>query len=264
MTLFQSILLGVLQGTAEFLPVSSSGHLALLKSIMRLSDVPILFDILLHISTLCVVVIVFRVRVAGLLTACFRFMAGKTRTEDSENLKLVPVIIVATLCTAVIGYGISKLELEQYPKVVSALLIVTGVILLLTIRTSGNKDYSKTGLREGILTGIAQGIGVFPGISRSGITISAALFSGMAREKAGEFSFLISIPAILGAFLLKLKDAGRLLTMVNPGVLAAGIIAAFIIGLISLILLMRIIRSGKLFFFSMYLIPIGIAGVIFL
>jgi undecaprenyl-diphosphatase len=124
-------------------------------------------------------------------------------------------------------------------------------------------SYGTIGVKQGIYTGIAQGLGVFPGISRAGITISAALMSGMNREKAGEYSFLISIPAILGALLLKLKEADALFVSVAPVTVAVGFSSAFIVGLLSLLLLLKIVHRGKLYLFSFYLIPLGLLGLVF-
>jgi len=179
-------------------------------------------------------------------------------------VKLFWLIIIATVCTAVVGYGVSKLEMETRTHLVSGLFLVTGAVLILTRFAGGEKTYREIGVKHGIITGLAQGIGVFPGISRSGITISAALFSGMTREEAGEFSFIISIPAIIGALLLKLREGEELLALVEPGVIIAGVAASFIVGFFSLLLLLRLIKGGKLFYFAFYLLPLGILSLIFL
>ncbi len=264
MNYFQSIILGALQGVAEFLPVSSSGHLVVMRSFMRLDDVPVLFDVLLHVSTLVVVVIVFRERVFRILRALVLGIAGKKDREIKENVRLFLIIVVATVFTVVIGFGISYLSMETKPRIVSLLFIVTGIILLLTRKTGQDTGYNGLKFRHGIITGIAQGLGVFPGISRSGITISSALFSGIKKEKVGEFSFLISIPAILGALVLEFRDAGDLFSLVDPGVVFTGIAASFVVGLFSLLLLLRVIERGKLYYFSFYLIPFGVLSFILL
>ena len=264
MTFLEAIIFGTVQGITEFLPVSSSGHLVLLKSIFELDAVPILFDVFLHVATLLVVVLVFRRKIGAIIASLGRILSRAPREGDRENGRLFLVILVATAATAVVGYAVSLLEMEGRPKIVSALFCATGLILIGARFWGGKKSYGDLGAKEGLITGVAQGIGVFPGISRSGITISASLLAGLSREKAGEFAFLISIPAILGAFILELGDLGTLGAAVSPGPLITGFAASFAVGLLSLLLLLRLIRRGRLFFFALYLIPLGIAGLVFL
>ncbi len=261
MTFIQSILLGALQGFTEFLPVSSSGHLAVVESFMKLQEVPVLFDILLHLATLLVVIIVFRNRLIGIVISLFK--RNNIKNEDKANRKLFLMILVSTFFTGIIGLGLNNLEVEKYLFIIYFLFIITGFILIGSKFWGGSIDYSSLGLKQGVITGISQGLGVLPGISRSGITISAALLSGMNREKAGEYSFLISLPAILGAFILEFKDAEGLLDIVDPLIIGAGMISAFIVGLLSLKILLKLIKNGKLYLFSFYLIPLGIMGLLF-
>jgi len=261
MTFIQSILLGALQGFTEFLPVSSSGHLAVVESFMKLQGVPVLFDILLHLATLLVVVIVFRKRLVGIIISLFK--RKDINNEDKANRKLFLMILVSTFFTGIIGLGINSLEVENYLFVIYILFILTGFILIGSKFWGGNIDYSSIGLKQGVVTGISQGLGVLPGISRSGITISAALLSGMSREKAGEYSFLISLPAILGAFVLEFKDAEGLMDVVDPLTIGLGMLSAFIVGLLSLKILLKLIKNGNLYLFSFYLIPLGSIGLIF-
>jgi len=230
---------------------------------MALEDVPMLFDVIMHVATLFVVLIVFRDRVGRLLLSLGRTLIFHRSEEDTENLRLFGVIMIATVLTGALGLGIETLEPGTNIKLVSALFIVTGLILVWTRFQQGTVSYGTIGVKQGIYTGIAQGLGVFPGISRAGITISAALMSGMNREKAGEYSFLISIPAILGALLLKLKEADALFVSVAPVTVAVGFCSAFIVGLLSLLLLLKIVHRGKLYLFSFYLIPLGIIGLVF-
>jgi undecaprenyl-diphosphatase len=260
----EAIILGAVQGVTEFLPVSSSGHLVLFKTIFELDAVPILFDVILHVATLLVVLLVFRRKIGAIIGSLGRIIARAPREGDRENGRLFLVILTATAATAVVGYAVSLLEMEGRPKIVSILFIVTGLILIGAHFLGGKKGYGDLGAKEGLITGVAQGVGVFPGISRSGITISASLLSGLSREKAGEFAFLISIPAILGAFILEVKDLGALGMAVAPGPLVTGFAVSFAVGLLSLLLLLRLIRRGKLFYFAVYLIPLGVAGFVLL
>jgi undecaprenyl-diphosphatase len=146
--------------------------------------------------------------------------------------------------------------------VAGALFLVTAVILIASHFTKGTTMYATVGFKEAAITGIAQGFGVFPGISRSGVTISGALFAGLSREKAGEFAFLVAIPAIIGALGLTLQDAGDLAASVPPEALIAGVVASFLVGLVSILVLLRVVKSAKLWVFSIYLVPLGIATLL--
>lgn len=262
MTVLQSIILGLLQGVAEFLPISSSGHLVLARALMDLDDIPELFDVILHVATLFVVIWVFRKRIGSLLVSLYRFITRKSNENDKPNLKLILQLIGASVITAVIGLGISSLNVRDDPGTVSALLIVTAVILTVTIRSRGSRSIEGIGWGRALLIGAAQGIGVFPGISRSGITIGSGILTGLDRKAAGEFSFLLSLPAVGGAFILSLKDAAELSSSVPALSLIAGFAAALAAGYASLKLLLWLIADGRLWIFALYLIPAGVWGLI--
>lgn len=264
MSPLQAALFGALQGLTEFLPVSSSGHLAVLKDLWGFEEVPILFDVLLHVATLLVTLFVFRERVWRIIAALLKgiFRNKEVNEEDRVQIKTALIIILASALTAIFGFGLKDLILPS--RLISVGFILTAFLLISTrfIR-QGSKSYRGLGWKDGLITGIAQGIGVIPGISRSGITISAGLMSGMDRQTAGEFSFILSLPSILGALILSLKDAGELGQSVPPLSLLAGFLSAAAFGFVALLLLMRFVRSGKLHWFAVYLIPLGIAGLIF-
>ena len=176
-----------------------------------------------------------------------------------------------TIITGVIGIVTSKLIPDLSVKfvcagflVTAALLIISGIIEKKNAAKIENPVQEGVSLKQSIVIGLMQGLGTLPGISRSGSTISGALFSKLDRKAAGDYSFIISIPAILGAFVLDLKDLGEVSSTIGMPQVLAGCIAAFITGFISLKLLMKIIRKGKLAWFSAYLIPAGILGLIFL
>jgi undecaprenyl-diphosphatase len=153
-------------------------------------------------------------------------------------------------------------------KLVSAGFIATSLILVVSerlgARIAAKGEVRAPGLRAGALVGIAQGIGVLPGVSRSGITISASLAAGIDREKAGEFSFILSLPAVLGAFLLELKDAGTMMASVSALPLAVGFAIAFLSGLLAIRMLLNIVKRARLSWFALYLVPLGLAGLLFL
>ena len=263
MTIGQAALFGAVQGLTEFLPVSSSGHLAVLKALFGL-EVPTLFDVLLHVATLFVIIFVFRSRVGGILRSLWRWVTRSSDESDKGNLRLSWVVLVATVITGAIGFAVEHFDIELPVKVTSALFIVTALILIGARFLHGTKDYTSIGLREGIIVGLGQGLGVLPGVSRSGATISAGLAAGVTREKAGELAFVVFIPAMIGALLLKLKDATEMAAVVSIGPLVVAFLAALVVGIVSLLLLMRMITAGRLHWFSLYLIPLGILGLIFL
>jgi len=262
MTVIQAFLLGLLQGVAEFLPISSSGHLVLARALMGLNEIPELFDVILHVATLFVVVWVFRKRIIDILVSLYRFFLRKSDENDKPNLLLALQLIGASVITAIIGIGISSLNVREDPGMVSALLIVTALILTFTIRSRGNRSIEGIGWGRVLLIGAAQGIGVFPGISRSGITIGSGILSGLDRKAAGEFSFLLSLPAVGGAFLLSLKDAAELSSTVPLLSLIVGFAAALAAGYASLKLLLWLIADGRLWIFAIYLVPAGLWGLI--
>lgn len=278
MTIIQGILLGILQGVTEFLPVSSSGHLAVAQNLFGLGEVPLLFDVFLHLATLCAVVIYFRRQIWLLLCAFGRWISRKPIADDAEkaNRMTVLAIILATVVTGVIGVFTAKFIPDLSIKYVCAGFLVTAVLLVLSSLLQKMQEKTKDvavesasascgiSWKQALIIGLAQGVGTLPGISRSGSTISGALLSGVDRVKAGEFSFIVSIPAILGAFVLELKDIHHVGASVGAEPVIAGCAAAFAVGYISLVWLMRLIRKGKLEWFAAYLVPLGILGLIFL
>ena len=269
MTVIEAILLGIVQGITEFLPVSSSGHLTVARNLMGLDEIPMLFDVMMHLPTLLAVVLVFRKRIGALFASLFRFLTRSTREDDRENLRLIVIIIIASLTTAVIGLGVERLQ-KSFPvsiKLVGGFFLVTAAVLIASRFFHGSRGHRSRGyeslkLKDALLTGAAQGLAVLPGISRSGMTIAASLACGIERKKAGEYAFILSIPAILGALALEVKDLDLL--PVDPYFLTAGLISSFVVGLLSLLLLLRIIRKGRLYLFSIYLIPMGLATILFL
>lgn len=263
MTYLQGIILGLIQGLTEFLPVSSSGHLLMMRHLMGLGDIPLLFDILLHVATLLVVLVMFRQKVIELLVSLFRWIARKTVDGDQRNMKLIGIILVATFLTGILGVVIKGLDVSSTPKIVFPLYLVTAVLLWFTRKAPGGRKYRDLSIMDGVITGVAQGIGVLPGISRSGITISTGLYRKMNREVAAEYSFIISIPAIVGALLLDLKDAGELMTSISMPVLSIAFLTTLISGFLALWILVKLINSGKFYLFSFYLVPLGILGMIF-
>lgn len=284
MSIFQGIILGIIQGIAEFLPISSSGHLEVVKQLFGLGEVPILFDVFLHLATLCAVVLYFRKKIWNLLKILGRWISRKPRieAEDSEDFisgtdargrRTIVAVILTTLVTGVIGVLTSKLIKNDVISIkvtcagfiVTACLLVVSSIIEKKSASAKRIEEQKKGVSplQALFIGFMQGVGTLPGISRSGSTIAGSQLCGVNRSAAGEYSFIVSIPAILGAFVLELKDIGEMGSVVGAAPIIAGCAAAFAWGYISLSLLMKMIRKGKLEWFACYLIPLGILGLIF-
>lgn len=276
MTIFQGIILGLLQGVAEFLPISSSGHLAVVQRLFDLQDIPLLFDVFLHLATLLAVIIFFWKKIWYLLCVFCRWITRRSKQEDSSAHSTIIAFLIGTGVTGVFGILLSDFISDISIKIICCGFIITAFLLLLSAwiekkyfanKTSQSSEQDSENIYvkpiQGLFIGLAQGFGVFPGISRSGSTIAGALLCGVNRKTAGEFSFLLSIPAILGAFLLEVKDIGQISSSVGIAPIVAGCVAAFISGFVALFFLMKIICKGKLEWFSLYLIPLGILGVIF-
>ncbi|MCQ2573647.1 MAG: undecaprenyl-diphosphate phosphatase [Treponema sp.] len=289
MTIIQGILLGMLQGVAEFLPISSSGHLQLCQALFGLDEVPVLFDVFLHLATLASVCIYFRKKIWNLLKVLGRWIARKPQPEvtnpedlisgtDAYGRKAIIAIIISTIITGGIGVFTSKVISDIPLKTVCAGFICTAMLLIISWYIEKHPRRPKN-LKEGeavdispkpvsilqsIVIGIMQGLGTLPGISRSGSTIAGALYSGMDRKTAGDYSFIVSIPAILGAFVLELKDLGEVNEIIGAAPVIAGCAASFAVGYISLSFLMKLIRKGKIVWFAAYLIPVGVLGILFL
>lgn len=268
MGFIESFFLGVLQGIAEFLPISSSGHLAVAKELLHLRDVPMFYDIILHIATLLAIFIVYWKTIWRLITTAVRFIFRKTTEADKSDLNFIAAVLIATCFTAVIGFALKDLVENLPVKIISLLFIVTGILLLVCDKFAENKTAvasvavenknTTIKLRSAVIVGIVQGLAVFPGISRSGSTISAGLLCGIRRSHIAEFSFILSIPSILGAFILDLVGSRTVPLNVGIGELAVGFIAALLTGIISLKLLTKLLQKAKLKVFSFYLIPLGI------
>ena len=287
MSVIQGILLGILQGIAEFLPISSSGHLAVAQNIFGLDDLPLLFDVFLHLATLAAVCLYFWRKIWELLKCFGRWISRSPKVKENSkdydvvlaqkdlaNRKIIIAIILSTVVTGVMGIVSSKLIPNLSIKVTCCGFLVTSLFLILSsviekrnsrlAKNSDDKKNPSVSKVQALIIGFMQGIGTLPGISRSGSTIAGALFCGVDRSLAGEFSFIISIPAILGAFILELKDLGEVSSTVGAAPVIAGCAAAFATGYISLTFLMKIIKKGKLQYFALYLIPLAILGFIFL
>lgn len=253
MRIEQSFLLGALQGITEFLPISSSAHLVFLQHFFNLKEAPILFDCLLHFSTLLVTLIFFRKKIREIVSF------------TPEGKTLIKLIILASLPTGVIGFLFGKTLERTFgdPLYPAFFLLVTGLLLLgadkIYKRRSENKpSENKPKGSTALLIGIIQGIALLPGISRSGSTISAGVILGWTPTFAAEFSFLLSIPAIFGVTLIKLLQEGWIGLGKQFSVYLPGMLSAFFFGLIGLRFLWRSLVKHNWRIFSYYCFALGL------
>jgi undecaprenyl-diphosphatase len=257
MSIFEALLLGLVQGVTEFLPVSSSGHLAVLEHLWKLpaeSRLPL--TTMLHGATALAVIFYF----APLLARLTRGLWARDAARRSSSWRMVGFIVVASIPAGVIGVVFSDLIDRAFssPHLVGLMLLVTGGVLF---GTRFSQPQGKTSWVRVFLVGIGQAIAILPGISRSGATIASGLYLGMERKEAFEFSFLLAIPAIAGAFLLEFRKVD--LAVLNPPALAVGMVAAFLAGLAALFVLARAVAGRKLHWFGFYCWLAGLATILF-
>jgi undecaprenyl-diphosphatase len=275
-TYWQAIWLAILQGLTEFLPVSSSGHLAIAGMLFHINtDVGPLFDVLLHVGTLIAVCAVYYKdvwvlirEVVLLVVDGIRYLVNRTKNPFRmyrERL-LALYVILASIPTAVIGLLVQKfledLFLSSLTAVGCALLITAAILFLSKKIPAGTKNLEDMKIRDVLTIGTVQGFATIPGISRSGSTIVTEFAAGLNPEFAVEFSFLISLPAIAGAALLNLLDAGLDSFAVNAGPYLVGVLLAALTGYLCIRFLLRILKKGKFYYFGYYCAAIGLVAVI--
>lgn len=253
MDLLQSIILGLIQGTTEWLPVSSTGHLRIAEHFFGLT-VPLLFDVLLHVGTLIVTLVYFRKDIVNILKALFK------RDFSSSSGKLILPIIIGTIPTALIAVGIGN-TLDSYFSSLFWLgvwFVITGLVLLATKYTS---EYQGTiSIPAALLIGFMQGLSVIPSVSRSGFTIATMLFLGIRRELAFKFSFLLSIPSVIGALGYTLYDERNALSVagINTIEIATAIIITIAVSFLALKIVEKSLAAKKFYLFSIYCFAIGV------
>ena len=263
----EALVLGVVQGATEYLPVSSSGHLVIFQHLFGLEEPALLFDIVLHVATLLVVVGFYRHDILELLsqtrTAGKELVAGegwRTVQERYPGFRLAWLIVLGTIPTAVIGITLQDTFEAMFGslRVVGVMLWVTGAILVSTLLARNqNRDIAAIKPVDALLIGLVQGLAITPGISRSGATIGVALLLGIERQTAARYSFLLSVPSIVGALLLKIGDS---VNGVGAGAMALGFLAALMSGYVCLIFLIRVLKRGKLAWFAPYCFLAGLAA----
>lgn len=271
--LLEAAFLGVVQGATEFLPVSSSAHLVIFQNLMGLKEPELLLDVTLHAATLLAIVLLYRGDLYEMGRQFFSAVAGlgSGRPLGSiwrahPHLRLTVYLAAGTVPAALAGV-LFRDHLERLfgsPAAASAMLLVTGTLLFLTrSRPSQGRRLDAFTLRDSLWIGAAQSVALLPGISRSGATIAAGIFCGVDRDLAARFSFLLSVPAIVGANALELGGLSA-----NPGgpgavVLLSGALAAFATGYGALKLLVRIVHRGNLSLFCYYCWALGLGGLVY-
>jgi undecaprenyl-diphosphatase len=270
----ESVILGIVQGATEFLPISSSGHLVILHALFGQDDPQLIFDVMVHVGTLIAIFAVFRKDIGDLLRTALA-LAGIGSPENRSGWWMLAAIVAGCIPTALIGVMFAERFERLFASTTAAGggLIVTGLILMSTAwkgksgSESGAAPVTRIGLGRALAIGTVQGLAIFPGVSRSGATIAVALLLGIERELAARFSFLLAIPAILGALVFELKDyapaAYSGAKIAGPGDLLAGATCAAVTGIFALIFLMNIVKKGRLSFFAYYCWAVGLLAICF-
>ena len=264
MELIKAIILGLVQGLSEFLPISSSGHLVIFSEILHFHQTGIAFEVFVHFGTLLSVLLAFRKEITKMIIAPFAIWINKsTDPELKEFLNWDYYVIIATIPAVIVGFTLkdpieglfTNILLVFFTLIVTAILMITAQFLKFR-----NKDLS---YGRSFLIGIAQAFAILPGISRSGSTIFMGMSLGIEREKVARFSFIMSLPAIFGATILKLKDmmdfppaSSEILNLI------VGTVVAFVSGYFAIIWLLDIVKKGKLQIFGYYCLVVSISGLI--
>lgn len=259
MDLIDSIILGIVQGLTEFLPVSSSGHLELGKALLGDDSIPedsLVFTVVLHFATALSTLIIFRKDIVTLITALLKF-------EWNEDTQFIVKIMISMLPAGFIGL-LFESELEALfgnnIMLVGLMLIITAVLLFMADRAK--KTTKKVGFWDAFIIGISQAVAMLPGISRSGATISTSVLLGNDKSKAARFSFLMVIPLIFGKIAKDLLSGDLSYTTENFGSLSAGFIAAFLAGLFACKLMIRLVKNSQLKYFAYYCFVVGVLAII--
>lgn len=255
MTVWEAALLGLVQGLTEFLPISSSGHLALGRAILGLAVDDLTFEVIVHAGTLLAVIVAFRCRLAALLAGCAR--------REVAAWRMVLLLALGTLPAGVIGLLFEKPIERAFSNLagVGGFLILTGLVLWSTRGRTGSRCHPET--RDAAVVGFAQAFAILPGVSRSGMTISIGIWLGMEATEAAAFSFLLSIPVILGATVLKV---GALVAAPPPpdalAALLTGFACAFVSGLAAIRWLLSVLSRGRLDRFAYYCWAAGLLALV--
>ncbi|MBT4153470.1 MAG: undecaprenyl-diphosphate phosphatase [Candidatus Magasanikbacteria bacterium] len=256
MELLQGIILGIVQGITEFLPVSSSGHLIFLPKLFGWADQGLLFDVVVHMGTLVAVVWFFRTTLLQYIKAVF-----KPTQQNNLQTKMAWIIALSIIPAGIIGvlFGDSIESTLRDPSIVAYSLIFWGIMLALADKLQQGRQGKEVTAKKGFFIACAQALALIPGTSRSGITMTAGLFAGVSRKQAAEFSFLMSVPVIAAAGVMKILEAATSgVAIEHLGMLLAGAIAAALSGYAAISFLMKLVEKRGFMPFAVYRVLIGI------
>jgi len=255
-----AVLLGVLQGITEWLPISSSGHLAIFQFYFE-EEPPILFDIILHLGSLCVILYIMKDELKQVVSAFPSFISNYNYSNLKGEQRLIGMVIVASIPTAIIGFTFDSTVIGDFYSemhLVGVCLIFTGLLVWFSKDYTGNKQIDDFPIKNALVVGFFQGLAILPGISRSGSTIAISKILGMDPVRAARFSFLLFIPAILGATLLKFQDIDETVSEVGPLPLLLGFISSLVTSYFSINLLLELIKKQQFHYFTPYCLALGI------
>lgn len=268
MTYGQALILGIIQGLTEFLPISSSGHLVLVQRLLGLHGAELSFDVSVHIGTLAAIIIYFRgdilAIILGLSRALQATLAHRQPEEtDRPQINLAGLIILGSIPTAAIGLSLHGVADRLFTSslITGAMMLLTGALLYATrpgrlVSRHTGRTLTQLSVKDALVMGLTQGLAVMPGISRSGSTIAVGILTGIHHESAARFSFLLSIPAVTGAALLVLKDAiGQ--SDFHLSLCLIGGFSAMAVGYAALALLVFLVQKGRLYLFAPYCWVVG-------
>jgi undecaprenyl-diphosphatase len=270
LNLLEAVLLGIVQGLTEFLPISSSGHLVLIEFLLNIKLDDLSFEVFVHFGTLFSVLLVFRRTIGAMLKAVWLRISsfiskGSKSNLREEDLHLFWLILVGSIPAGLAGL-LFKSQIEKSfgaATFTAIMLLITGMVLFLTTFFKPLKE--RMSFSDAGWVGISQALAILPGISRSGMTISAGIFRGVEKSRAAEFSFLLSFPAIFGASLLELREVlGNPLLQQNLALYLAGGVSSFGVGYAAIRFLLNVIKKGKFQYFAYYCFAAGIFFLIFL
>jgi undecaprenyl-diphosphatase len=246
--LLQAVILSIIQGIAEWLPISSSGHLAILHNLFGFQNLA--FDVFLHLASILAIIIIFRKDIINLLNL-----------KSKNNLKYIMLLIIGIIPAGIVGI-LFKNQIESFFSnllFLGIFFIVSGILVYSTKFSKQRKE--KPSFFDAIFIGIFQAIAILPGVSRSGATISSGLFAGLKREEAVKFSFFLAIPAVLGASLLELKDI--VFSQISFPLMLISFSLTFFVSLLAIKLLFRIVKEGRFYLFGIYNFIVGVLILLF-
>jgi len=255
-----AIILGILQGITEWLPISSSGHLAIFQFYLE-EEPPILFDIILHIGSLCVIFYIMRDEIKRVLDSVPSFFSNyRNYTNLKGEQRLIGLVIVASIPTAIIGFTFDSTVIGDFYSemhLVGGCLMFTGILVWISKDYSGDKQIDDFPIKNALIVGFFQGLAILPGVSRSGSTIAISKMLGMEPVKAARFSFLLFIPAITGATILKIQDIDETISEVGTLSLMLGFLSSVITSYFSINILLNLIKKQQFHYFTPYCILLG-------